>query len=289
MILVTGASGSVGSEVLRVVMKTGQPAKAMVRAVEEARNAPAGVAAVVADFADKASLQQALRGIATVFLVCSPIPQLVELESNMVDACVEAGVKHVVLNSALGAGDYDKSFPGWHRQVEDKLRASRLPWTILRPNSFHQNTAMYFAPSIRAQGAFYRSLGNARLSYLDVRDVAAVAAAALSGGQHIGKVYELNGPEALTCSEVAEKIAKHSARPVKYVDIPMEAQRKAMVEQGLPEWLIAAELDLQQYYVNGHGGSLDGLLEGLLGRPAIRMDEYLSENKEAFRTQAARA
>src|SRR5262249_51206081 len=102
-------------------------------------------------------------------------------------------------------------------------------------------------------------------------------------------VYELNGPEALTSAEVAEKIARHSGRPVKYVDIPMEAQRKAMLEQGLPEWLIAAELDLQQYYVNGHGGDVDDLLEGLLGRPPIRLDEYLSENKEAFRSQAAGA
>jgi uncharacterized protein YbjT (DUF2867 family) len=289
MILVTGASGTVGREVLLAVEKTGQSAKAMYRSAEDARNAPQGVPTIIADFADAASLQNALRGVDTVYLVCSPIPELVQLESNMVDACVQAGVNHVVLNSALGAGDYDKSFPGWHRQVEDKLRATRLAWTILRPNSFHQNTVVYFAPSIRAQGAFYRSLGNAKLSYLDARDVGVAAAEALAGGNHIGKVYELNGPEALTSSEVAEKIAKHSGRPVKYVDIPMEAQRKAMLDQGLPEWLIAAELDLQQYYVNGRGGDLDDVLEALLGRPAIRLDEYLSENKDAFRSHAAGA
>jgi uncharacterized protein YbjT (DUF2867 family) len=289
MILVTGASGTVGREVLSEVRKGGKPVLAMYRSALDARSAPAGVGTVIADFADRTSIEKALRGVDTIFLVCSPIPELVQLESNVVDACLEAGVTHVVLNSALGAGDYAKSFPGWHRQVEDKLRASRLPWTILRPNSFHQNTVMYFAPSIREQGAFYRSLGNAKLSYLDARDVGAVAAKALMGGSHIGKVYELNGPEALTSAEVAEKIAKHSGRSVKYVDIPMEAQRKAMQEQGLPEWLIAAELDLQQYYLDGRGGDLDDVLEDLLGRPAIRIDAYLSENREAFRSQAAGA
>jgi uncharacterized protein YbjT (DUF2867 family) len=289
MILVTGASGTVGREVLSEVRKTGKPVLALYRSVEDARSAPPGVNTVIADFADQAALPKALRGVDTVFLVCSPIPELVQLESNMVDACVETGVRHVVLNSALGAGDYDKSFPSWHRKVEDKLKATRLAWTMLRPNSFHQNTVMYFAPSIREQGAYYRSLGNAKLSYLDARDVGAVAAKTLTSDGHIAKVYELNGPEALTSTQVAEKIAKHSGRPVKYVDISMEAQRKAMLEQGLPEWLIAAELDLQQYYANGRGGDVDDVLMGLLGRPPIRLDEYLSENKEAFRSQAAGA
>src|SRR6201988_1275399 len=155
MILVTGASGTVGREGLREVAKSGAQHRAMYRSAEEAAKAPAGTEAVVADFAKQETLGPALRGVESVYLVCSPIPGLVQLESNMVDACVEAGVRHVVLNSALGAGDYPKSFPSWHRKVEDHLRATPLSWTILRPNSFHQNTTAYFAPSIRAQGVFY--------------------------------------------------------------------------------------------------------------------------------------
>ncbi len=126
MILVTGASGTVGRPVLEEVAKTGKPVKAMYRSAEDARNAPAGVATAIADFADKASLAKALQGIDTIYLVCSPIPQLVELENNVIQACKQAGVAYVVLNSALGAGDYPKSFPSWHRQVEDKLKASGL-------------------------------------------------------------------------------------------------------------------------------------------------------------------
>jgi len=261
----------------------------MYRSSQDAAQAGTLANAVIADFADKVSLRKALEGVDSVFLVCSPIPQLIELESNMIDACWESGVKHVVLNSAMGAGDYAKSYPSWHRKVEEKLKASGLSFTILRPNSFHQNTLMYFAPSIRAQGAFYGAMGEAKNSYLDARDIAAVAAVTLAAGEHAGKIYELNGPEALTNAEVAEKITRHSGREAKYVNIPFEALRKAMLELGMPEWQVTALVELQEYYVSGRGGDTGGLLKTLLRREPITMDQFLAEYKDEFREQAAKA
>jgi uncharacterized protein YbjT (DUF2867 family) len=289
MILVTGASGSVGKEVLKAVAVSGEKHRAMYRSEAEAGKAPGGTEAVIADFAKPETLAAALRGVESVYLVCSPIPDLVQLESNVIDACVVAGVRHVVQNSALGAGDYGKSFPSWHRKVEDKLRGTQLSYTILRPNSFHQNVVSIFAPSIRAQGVFYGSMRDSRNSFLDVRDIAAVAAKALAGGAHSGKIYELNGPEALNYTELAAKISKAAGREVKYVDIPMDAQRKAMLEQQMPEWLVNALLDLQQYYLGGQGSEVDGLLQDLLGRPPITMDQFLQEYAGEFRAQAANA
>jgi len=289
MILVTGASGTVGSEVLQQVAKTGAGHRAMYRSEAEAAKAPARTETVVADFRKPDTLAAALRGVESVYLVCSPVPDLVELETAMIDACVSGKVRNVVLNSALGAGDYDKSFPSWHRKVEDYLRSTALSWTILRPNSFHQNTVTYYAPSIRAQGVFYGSLGEARMSYVDVRDVAAAAAATLSSSAHAKKIYELNGPEALTSREVAQKIAKHSGRAVTYVDIPMEAQQKAMLDAGMPPWQASALTELQQYYVHGGGGGVDHTLETIVGRRPIPLDAFLQENAAAFREQAANA
>lgn len=289
MILVTGASGTVGKAVLIEVARSGVKHKAMYRSAEEAAKAPAGTTTVVADFSKKETLAPALRDVDDVYLVCSPIPDLVQLESNMIDASVAASVKHIVLNSALGAGDHPKSFPSWHRKVEDKLKSTRISFTILRPNSFHQNVVTYFAPSIRAQGVFYSSMGQARVSFLDVRDIALVAAKALAGGQHSGKTYELNGPEALSYAQIADKISKHSARTVQYVDIPAEAQRKAMLDQGMTAWQVDALLDLQEYYTSGKGGVVDQVLPSLLGRPPITMDRFLSEFAGEFRTQAASA
>jgi uncharacterized protein YbjT (DUF2867 family) len=261
----------------------------MYRSKEEAAKVPAGTAAVIADFSDKSSLARALRGVESVYLVCSPIPELVQLEGNAIEASVEAGVRRIVLNSALGAGDYEKSFPSWHKKVEAKLKASQIEYCILRPNSFLQNILAYYAPSIRAQGAFYSSMGNARTSYLDVRDIAAVAAKALRSSDHDGKTYELNGPEALTCAEVAERISRHAGITAKYVDIPAEAQRKAMLEQGMPEWQVTALIDLQQYYTGGKGGTVDGVLEGLLGRAPITIDRFLKEFAGEFRGKSANA
>src|SRR3984893_9514876 len=224
MILITGASGSVGKVVLQEACRKESKVRAMYRSKEEAEKAPAGCEPVLADYADKPSLRKALNGVATVYVVCSPIPQLVELESNMLDACKESGVKHVVLNSALGAGDYAKSFPGWHRKVEDKLKATGMSSTILRPNGFLQNIVVYNAPGIRAQGAFYAAMGDAKVSYLDVGDIAVVAVKALQGGAHAGKIYELNGPEAVSNQELAKRISAVIGRPVIFTELPDAAQ-----------------------------------------------------------------
>lgn len=289
MILITGASGTVGRAVLAEVARSGEKHRAMYRSKEDAAKAPTGTEAIIADFSDKASLVPALRGVESVYLVCSPIPALVQLEGNAIEASEAAGVRRIVLNSALGAGDYAKSFPSWHRKVEEKLKGTKLRCCILRPNSFLQNVLTYYAPSIRTQGAFYGAMGDARTSYVDVRDIAAVAAKALRGGDHDGKTYELNGPEALTCAEVAEKISRHARIAARYVDILAEAQRKAMMDQGMPEWQVTALLELQEYYTGGKGGTLDGVLEGLLGRPPITMDQFLEEFAGEFRGQAAKA
>ncbi len=288
MILITGASGSVGKAVLQEAIRKESKVRAMYRSKEEATKAPSGVA-VLGDYSDKQSLRNALDGVTSVFVVCSPIPQLVELESNMLDSCKECGVKHVVLNSALGAGDYGKSFPSWHRKVEDKLKSTGLSYTILRPNGFLQNIVAYNAPSIREQGAFYAAMGDAKVCYVDVGDIAVVAVKALQAGVHAGKTYELNGPEAVSNQELAKRISKITGRTINYVDIPESAQREAMLGLGMPEWQVTALLELQQYYLQGGGAKTDGLLQALIERAPVTLDQYLAANAKEFRDQAASA
>lgn len=288
MILITGASGTVGRAVLEEIRKTGKPFKAMYRSEEDAKKAPAGTASVIADFSDNNSLNKALVGVDMLFLVCSPIPQLVEFESNVIESCKKSGAPHVVLNSALGAGDYTKSFPSWHRKVEDRLRDSGLSYTIFRPNGFFQNIVAYSAPTIRTQGAFYAAMGNAKTSLLDVRDVAAAAAKALvSPGDHSGQTYELMGPEALSNYDIAERISRITGREVKYVDLPEATQRKSMLDAGMPAWQVTALLDLQAYYVTGKCAAVTDVLPNLLGRPPITVDQFLNESQESFRSEAA--
>jgi uncharacterized protein YbjT (DUF2867 family) len=260
----------------------------MYRGQSDAQKAPPGTPAVLADFSSRDSLVPALAGVDVVFLVCSPIPQLVELESNVIEVSREAGVRHLVLSSALGAGDYPKSFPAWHRVVEDRLRSSGLACTILRPNGFMQNVLTYDAPGIRTQGAFYAALGDAKVSHVDLRDVAAVAAKVLlSPGGHIGKTYELHGPESVSNTELALRISLASGRTVNYVDIPEAAQRKSMLELGMPEWQVTAILDLQRYYAQGGGNKVTDTLPLLLGRAPTNLDAFLAEFRDQFRDRTA--
>jgi uncharacterized protein YbjT (DUF2867 family) len=288
MILLTGASGTVGGAVLHELRRSGAAFKAMYRSEIDAAKAPAGTQRVIADFANKDSLRGAVVGVDEVFLVCAPIPQLVELEGNMIDVCQEEGVRGVVLNSSLGAGDYDKSFPSWHAQVEQKLQGTKLNYVMLRPNGFMQNIVAFDAPTIRAQGAFYAALDAAKISLVDVRDVGAAAARILSAPEtHAGKTYELNGPEAVTSEEVAARISRIVGRTVKYVDVPEQALRESMVSAGTPEWLATALVDLQRYYVTGKCAQATDVLPKLLGRPSRTLDQFLEENEDAFRAQAA--
>lgn len=290
MILITGASGTVGRAVLEEVRKEHQAFTAMYRNAQDAQNAPAGTKTVIADFADAESLRKALAGVESVFLVCSPIPQLVELESNVIDACQEIGVRHVVLNSALGAGKYDKSFPSWHAKVEEKLTSTQLSHTILRPNGFMQNILAYDAPTVRTQNAIYEAMGDAKVSLIDVRDIAVVAAKALLfPGEHARQTYELNGPEAVSYTEIASRISRVIGHEVTYVDTPEASLRKAMMDAGTPEWLVTAILELQAYYRSGACAEVNDALRNLLGREPRKLDAFLEENKDAFRGQAAGA
>lgn len=283
MILVTGASGNVGRCVLQSVLQAGLPAKALYRSTADAASAPKGVEPVIADFADRDATRRALAGIDKLFLVCAPIPQLVELESNVVQAAEEAQVEHLVLNSALGAGAFPESFPAWHHKVEELLRGSGVPYTIIRPNSFMQNLAAFYAPTIRSQGQFYASMGAAPVSLIDVRDIADCVAAILQSSKHIGKIYELNGPEALNYAAVAARIAQIIGTPVKYVDIPPAQQAESMRQLGMPEWQIQALLALQRYYTEGGGAEADQVVANLLGQPPRKLNDYLKENADQFR------
>ncbi len=283
MILVTGASGQVGSQVLNEVLKAGKPVKALYRSEQDAAKRPQGAQAVIGDFADRGSMDRALAGVEQVYLVCGPVPELVDLETKAIEACKAARVQHLVLNSALGAGTFNASFPAWHAQVEKALAGSGLPHTVIRPNSFIQNVLNFFAPTIRSQGAFYSSMGNARVSFIDTRDISAFVAKLLVSPSHRGKTYELNGPEALTYGEVAGLISQVTGVATTYVDIPIAQQRQAMLDQKMPAWQVDALLDLQRYYLEGSGGEVDTVVADVIGRQPRTMSEFLREFASEFK------
>src|SRR5262245_55745653 len=198
MILVTGSSGTIGSEVLNELTAAGQAVRAGYRT--RPPTTP-GVQAVRIDLATGEGLDAAVDGADAVFLLVGEMADQTAGELRVVEAAKRGGVKRLVKLSVLGAETEAYSFARIHRPVERAVEASGIPYTLLRPVSFMQNFVTYEGDTIRKEGAFYLPCGEARQSLVDARDIARVAARVLTGAGHEGKAYDLCGPEPLTYAE----------------------------------------------------------------------------------------
>ncbi|MGH9509139.1 MAG: SDR family oxidoreductase [Terriglobales bacterium] len=288
MILVTGAGGTVGSEVLKRLQQRGATVRAGFHSPKKAELArQQGIDAVVLDFADRASIAAALKGVDHVFLLGATAPNQSELETNVVEEAKKAGVRHIVKLSVLGASAEKLTFARWHRSVEKAIEKSGVVYTFLRANEFMQNFVNYHAEPIRSQGAIYLPARDSRISMIDVRDIAAVAVEALTQLGHERKAYELTGPEALSHGDVAQKLSAATGRTIQYVDIPVEAFRQGALSSGIPEFYVDALTDLYRFYVEGGAQSVTGDVEKITGRKPRTFDDFAREHASAFRSAAA--
>jgi uncharacterized protein YbjT (DUF2867 family) len=283
MILITGASGNVGGETLKQAAAERLPLRAAYQSREKAQSAPRGVDIVLLDYARPETIRPALKGIATVFLVSPAVANLAELEANVVGECGPAGVTHIVKLSALGGRQAD--FPSLHRDSEERIEGSGVPYTILRPNGFMQNVAAYYGETIRSQGAFYAAQGDGAVSHIDVRDIAAAAVKVLSGRGHEGKTYALTGPEALTNEQIAQILSRVAGREIKYVNLLPAEVKKAMLAAGIPEWSADAVLDLQRLYREGKASQISPDVAELTSRKPRSFEEYARDHEAAWRAQ----
>ncbi len=284
MILITGASGNVGSEVLKQALAVGLKIRATFQSPDKAAKAPAGMEGVIMDYAKPDTIRPALHGVEKIFLVGPPVRDLPAMEANFIKEVRAAGRKHIVKLSALGGRE--SMFPSGHRHSEENIEASGLPYTILRPNGFMQNLVNYNAGTIRSQNAFYGCQGNGAVSVVDIRDIAAVAVMVLAATGHEGKSYALTGGEALTNGHVAEKISRVAGRKISYVDLPPAEFRKALLSAGMPEWSADALLDLQRLYREGKASLVTDDIERLTGRKPITFDQFAHDYAFAFRDDA---
>ena len=283
MILVTGATGRIGKELVLQLSSGGNRVRALVRDPERALALQnPNVEIVVGDAARPETLTRPMRGIDRLFLLTSADPHQVEFQGSLVEAARRSDVRHVVKLSALGAGPESPSALGrWHASTERQIEASGMEWTHLRPHFFMQNL-LGFAAAIAADRSLPAPAGDGRVAMVDTRDVAAVAAVVLTHPGHAGRAYDITGPDAVSFEEVARKIARVTDKPVSYVDVPPEQARHGMLASGVPEWLADDLLVLYAAYRSGHGAAVTDAVQQVTGFEPRSIDGFVREHAFTF-------
>ena len=281
MILVIGGRSKIGAALIGELLGRGQQVRALVRAGETARR-PAGAEPVTGDLADEGSLVTAMAAVEKVFLLSSPHPDAASWHRNAIDAARRTQVQLLVRSSILGADrESPAEFISAHTTCDRYLEDSGLPYVIVRPNLFMQNIPESTIPSLDASGTFYADAGEARISMVDTRDVAAVACRALTEPGHAGAHYDITGPEALSYTDVAAKLSAAMGRRISYAGASDDAVRQALLGAGLTEWFASALVGLYQDYrrsgTDGYAAQVTGTIQRLTSRPARSLDDLLGE------------
>lgn len=286
-IAVTGATGHIGSELVRLLSATGRAVRALTR---NPRGRPAlpGVGWLGADLDDHELLRGALTGAEGLFLLTPNHERLVRRERDLLRAAAGAGVRRVVKLSALGASDHSKSVIGlWHHNVEQAVKASGLEWTILRPHHFMQNLLDPMVFDRRA-GRIASASGDGAIPFIDTRDVAAVAAAVLTGTGHAGEVYTLTGPRALSYGQATAILSRALGRKLSYHAETADEAWTRRRAAGQPVWLAAAQLAIALYQrEGGPTARTTDSVERISGRPPRTLEQFAADHFELLRGSPA--
>ena len=283
-ILVTGATGNIGGELVEQLTAQQVPFRAMVRRAKdvEALSQPEGVEAVIGDFDDETTVADALQGIERAFLLTPSTERAETQQQTFVELAARAGVKHIVKQSQWAAdADSPVRFLRYHAAVEEKIQESGLAYTFLRPNLFMQGL-LGFRDTIVQQDKFFAAVGEAKISAVDTRDIAAVAAAALTGEGHTGKIYNLTGPQALSHAEMAEELSAALGRPIQFVDVSPEAMHDTLLQVGFPAWQAGGLIEDYAHYARGEAAVVTGDIKVATGRAPRTFEVFARDYASAF-------
>jgi uncharacterized protein YbjT (DUF2867 family) len=284
VILITGATGKTGGEVARQLAAIDMPFRALVRDPDKAAHIrDLGAEVVGGDCADEASLAAALKGIGKAFLVLPNNEEQLVLEKKFTDACVAAGVQHLVYLSSLESVPESKNpITQNHVAAQNYIRASGMEWTMIRPTFFMQNFETY-APRIKSARQIVLPVGHGTVSATDLRDVGEVIRDVLTKPGHASRSYDLTGPELLTFSEIAERFSQMLGMTVEYVDQPMEEFAELLRKLGLSEWRVDAVCKELEAIAAGVVDHTTDTIEELLGRSPTSLEQYIQDHIDQFR------
>jgi uncharacterized protein YbjT (DUF2867 family) len=274
-ILVIGASGTVGSGVAALLKQQGHQVR-----TTTGKKAAAGADQVHLDLASGEGLAKAFEGIERAFIM-SPggYADQYKILSPLIQEAKRRGLKKVVLLSAFGA-DADDNAP--LRRSEIELERSGVPYNVIRPNWFMQNFNTFWLQGIREQGAITLPVGTAKTSFIDARDIAAVAARLLTSDDVNNRAFNLTGPEALDHAQVAAAIGEETGKKVVYKEIEPQQLKQGLLAGGVPEDYADFLLLIMGYLKAGYNAPVTPEVQTLLGRPPIGFRQYAHDFKASF-------
>ena len=287
LILVTGATGNTGSGLVPTLLAAGARVRALVHTANKAEALrKQGAEVVVADLGDPSALDAVVAGVDKIYLCLFNGPEQANHGRNLLAAARKAGRPHVVHHNASGS-DRSRIIRDIN-VIESELRASRLPWTILRPTFYLQNMMMAI-PTVQSHGAIYLPMKDGRMAMTDVRDIVDVAAHVLMAptSAHDGKTYELTTPETFTIAEFATALGAELGKPVNYVPVPISAARESMVGMGMDPWVVDGYMELFEGFADNWGDKTSNDIQTLLDRPARGLHGFVADFKGYFADNAA--
>ena len=290
MILVTGATGNAGAEVVRALVREGHEVRAFVRDADKGYGLFGdAVELALGDFAEPQSVRAALAGARVLFLSCADDPRRVGWETAAIDAAAATGVRRIVkLSSVSAEPGAPVAFWDWHGRVERHLLHSEVSWTVLR-SSFYMTNVLAGAEQVALEGRLYAPAGNARIAMIHPRDVGAAGAAALTTAGHDGRTYVLTGPQAITYAQVASELSAATARHVEFMHLPDEHARQGMVQAGMPDAVAEQVVKVFAMLRQGMAERVTDGVESLTGRPPRDFASFAHDHAFLFAPAAVGA
>jgi uncharacterized protein YbjT (DUF2867 family) len=271
LVLVIGSTGELGAEVARASARRGARVRAMTRRPDSA----SGRDLVRADLRDPATLGAAFAGVERVFLVSSPSREQVALEINAIEAAEAAGVGHLVKISNLPVADLDSGLHGNHRAIERRLAESPVASTVLQPSFFA--SVLSRQRMLLARGRLVLPTGDGAIAWIDPRDIAEVAAAVLTDPDPPRGALRLTGPEALTATEVAERISSATGTEITLRQPDLDKWRADLVAGGMDPWLAESTVHLYRAVSRGALAGVSADVERVLSRAPRAIDVWLAD------------
>lgn len=283
MIVISGATGNIGRATISQLTRQQVALRAIIRSAEKANVfSHTTVESAIADLADSDSLDRVLSGASAALLVSPIDTAMVALQENFIEAARRIGNIHIVKISGLGtAPDSPLQSGRWHAQIERRLEASGLPYTHLRPPFFMQNM-LRFAPAVADHGELAAPMKDGTIAMVDVYDIAAVAAKALTDTRHAGKTYTVTGPAALSFHQIASRLSIVTGKTVTYRDIDLKSMRQRLQDNAMPDWHIDILMQFWTVLREGYGSPVTDTVATVTGTAARSFSRFAQTHAALF-------